>query len=121
MSDSMPRRSAKGQRHLLDLDAPRPSLEQQRREAESLDRVRKWVLSALAVTTLLHLVGGIILAAVFLDRPTLVAQVGLNLIAGFFAVVAVVLARVIHGRNPVSWWLLLGLAVVPLGLWLTLR
>ncbi|MCH1866121.1 hypothetical protein [Nocardioides sp. CFH 31398] len=121
MNDSMPRRTQKGQRHLLDLDAPRPTPEQQRKDAESLDRVRRWVLSALAVTTLVHLVGGIILAAVFLERPTLQAQVGLNLIAGFFAVVAVVLARLIHGKNPVSWWLLLGLAVVPLGLWLTLR
>lgn len=121
MSDSMPRRTQKGQRHLLDLNAPRPSLEQQRRDAASLDRVRQWVLSALAVTTLLHLVGGVILAAIFLDRPTLVAQVGLNVMAGVFAVIAVALARVIHGKNPLSAWLLLGVAVVPLGLWLTLR
>jgi len=121
MSGSMPRRTEKGKRHLLDLEAPRPSREEQRAAAESLDRVRRWVLSTLAVTTLLHLVGGIILAAVYLKDPTLVARIGLNVIAGIFAVVAVGLARVIHGKNPLSAWLMLGFAVLPLGLWLTLR
>ena len=44
------------------------------------------------------------------------ARIGLNLIAGAFAVVAVGVGFAIHGRNPMSPWLLTGLVVVGIGL-----
>jgi hypothetical protein len=36
-------------------------------------------------------------------------------------VAAVVAARVIHQRHPLSWWLLLGLIPGLVGLWFVLR
>ena len=86
----------------------------------SLSTVQKWVLSVLAVTTILHLSAGLVVAAMFSpdDRPD--AQIGLNILATVTAVIAIAAGRGIHGKNPFSWWLLLGLLVLPIGLYLTL-
>ena len=46
------------QRHLLDLDNPRPQRSAAERE-KSLSRVQRWVMSVLAVTTILHLAAGV--------------------------------------------------------------
>lgn len=107
-------------RHLMDPDNPRPI---QRRVAEerSVGRVQRWVMSALAVTTILHLSVGIVIAAMFLPRPTLSSQIGLNVIAGAFGVIAVAAGRVIHRRPILSPWLLLGVIPGAVGVWLTLR
>lgn len=109
---------ARRRRHLLDPNAPRP-LRDPRAEHESLTQVQRWVMSTLAVTTILHMSGGLIVAAMFLPEPTVGAQIGLNVIAGAFGVIAVVAALALHKRRIVSWWLVLGLLPMTVGLWLT--
>ena len=106
-------------KHLMDPDAPRP-VRNPAREQQSLTRVQQWVLSSLAVTTILHLSVGLILAAIFLDDPRRDAQVGLNMIAAAFGVIAVAAFRAIHGKTILSPWLALGLVPGAIGLWLTL-
>jgi hypothetical protein len=110
---SRPRR-----RHLLDLDNPRP----QRTAAEqekSLGRVQRWVMSVLAVTTILHLAAGVAIAAIFMPEDRLDARVGLNVIAAGIGVVAVAIGRMIHQKAPLSPWLLLGLLPGLVGAWFT--
>ena len=106
-------------RHLIDPDAPRTSRDLAA-ERRSLTSVQQWVLSALAVTTILHMSGGLVLAAMFLpeDRGA-GAQVGLNVIAAAFGVMAVAAGLAIHRRSPLSPWLLLGVVPGLVGLWLT--
>ena len=102
-------------RHLIDpAHPPRP-----RPKAMGISQVQKWVLSALATTTILHLAAGLVIAAVFLDDAKTDGRVGLNVIAGLVAVAAVAVARGIHQKPILSPWLALGLLVVPVGLLLT--
>jgi hypothetical protein len=75
-------------------------------------------MSALAVTTILHMSGGLVLAAYFIDEDRPDARIGLDVIAGAFGVMAVAAARAIHGKPIVSWWLLLGFAPALVGAWL---
>lgn len=109
----------KRRKHLIDPNAPRP-VRDPNAEHRSLTRVQQWVMSSLAVTTILHLSGGLILAAMFLEQPTSGAEVGLNILAGLLGVMAVASALAIHRRSIISWWLFVGLAPLPIGLWLTL-
>jgi hypothetical protein len=74
----------------------------------SLTQVQKWVLSSLAVTTILHLAAGLIVAAVAVDDSRIDARVGLLVIAGAFGVLAVAAGIAIHGRRLLTPWLLLG-------------
>jgi hypothetical protein len=102
-------------RHLMDPNAPR-RVRDVDAEQKSLTRVQRWVMSVLAVTTVGHLAGALVLAAVALDDPRPGARVGLCLIAGGFGLIAVVLARVIHGKKWLSPWLVLGLLPTVVGL-----
>lgn len=117
MSETPPR---KRPRHLMDPDAPRRQRDLAA-EQRSLTRVQRWVMSVLIVTTILHLSFGVVVAAMFLPKPVLSAQIGLNVIAAAFGVMAVVAGLLIHGRKPLSPWLLLGVLPGVIGLWLTLR
>jgi hypothetical protein len=120
MASSVPaRRTEKGRSHLLDLDAPRRVVTDPEKDARDLARVQRWVMSTLAVTTILHLVVGLVVAGVMLDGPTS-SRVGLNVIAGIFGAIAVAAGRAIHGRTILSPWLLLGVVPTLIGLWLTL-
>jgi len=110
---------ARRRRHLIDPNAPRP-VRDPRAEARSLTRVQQWVMSTLAVTTVLHMSAGLILAAMFLPEHRLSAEIGLNVIAGAFGVIAVAAALAIHKPRILSWWLLLGFLPTFIGLWLTL-
>ncbi len=107
-------------RHLMDPDAPRP-VRDHAAEDKDLTRVKRWVMSALAVTTIFHLVMGLIFAALFLDDPRPGAQVGLCLIAGAFGVIAIAVALLIHGKSPLSPWLLVGLIPSAVGIGLIYR
>ena len=120
---STPERPPRKPRHLIDFDAPaRPrDAERARREEESLTRVQRWVMSVLAVTTVGHLAVGLVVAAVMLDAPQPGARVGLCVIAGAFGVIGVVVARLIHGRSPLTPWLLAGALPTVVGLWLLER
>jgi hypothetical protein len=109
----------KRRRHLMDPNAPRP-VRDPHAEDRSLTTVQRWVMSTLAVTTILHLSAGVIVAAVTQSDPPLSAQIGLNIIAGALGVMAIVAALAIHGRRILSWWLLLGVVPTAVGLSLTL-
>ena len=87
----------------------------------SLDSVQKWVLSVLAATTILHMAGGLVIAAMFIDEDRTDAQIGLNVLAAAFGVMTVAVFRAIHQWKPLSPWLLVGLLPGVVGLWLTLR
>lgn len=121
MTSSTPsRQTDKRRRHLLDLDAPRRVVSDPAADERSLGRVQRWVMSTLAVITILHMSAGLIVAAMYLDNATRASQIGLNIIAGAFGVLAVVVALALHGRRLPSPWLLLGLLPTAVGLWLTL-
>lgn len=115
------RQQDKGRRHLLDLNAPRPvtasSLED---EDKRLTNVQRWVMSTIAVTTLLHMSGAAILGAVTMDDLPMLSYIGLAVVAGAFGVMSVASWLGIHGKSIMSPWLLLGLLPTPLCLWLTL-
>ena len=120
MPSSVPAsRTEKGRRHLLDMDAPRRVVEDPEKEARDLARVQRWVMSTLAVTTILHLVVGIVVAAVMMDDANAAARAWLNVFAGVFGAVAVAVALAIHGRSVLSPWLLLGAVPTAVGLVLT--
>lgn len=95
-------------RHLMDPNAPRP-VTNRAEEERKLGNVQRWVMSVLAVTTVLHLSLGIVLATEVIDNPQPGAAEGLCVIAGAFGVIAVIIGRVIHRKRVLSWWLLLGL------------
>lgn len=120
VSSTPSRHQDKRRRHLLDLDAPRRVVRDPAADEKSLGQVQRWVMSTLAVITILHMSAGLILAAMYLDDATPASQIGLNVIAGAFGVLAVIVALGIHGRRILSPWLLLGLLPTAVGLWLTL-
>jgi hypothetical protein len=86
-----------------------------------LEPVQKWVLSILAAVTIAHLAAGLVIAAVYVDESRTDAQIGLNILAGAFGVIAVVVFRTIHQMKMLSAWLLLGLIPTVVGLYLTFR
>ena len=97
------------QRHLMDPANPRPAT--RREDVERLERVQKWVLSVLIVTTILHLSAGLGIAAQYVDDDAVTAGVGLSVLAGAFGVIAVASGLAIHRKPIASPWLLLG--VIP--------
>lgn len=104
-------------RHLMDPANPRTRGSQ---KPMSVGQVQKWVLSALAVTTILHLSAGLILAAIFLDDARGDAgKIGLNVIAGLIGVGAVAAVRGIHQKPVLTPWLALGFVPCVAGLYLT--
>lgn len=93
-------------KHLMDPANPQRPMSP--RPGMSLTTVQMWVLSVLAVSTLLHMSLAVLLAALYVgdDRPD--AQIGLVVIAGLFGVFAVAAGAAIHRKKILSWWLLLG-------------
>jgi hypothetical protein len=106
-------------RHLLDPNDLHRSHQRSQGSSESLTKVQRWVISALAVTTILHLAGGVALVAIFVDDSRLDARIGLNIISAVIGVLAVAAGLLIHGKRPLSWWLLLGLIPGLVGAWFT--
>jgi len=83
-------------------------------------RAKQWVLSVLVTTTILHLAFGLAVAGVLADGSRPGAGVGLNVLATLCGVGAVLAARLIHRRRPLSWWLLIGPVPGIVGLWFVL-
>jgi hypothetical protein len=81
----------------------------------SLTTVQRWIMSSLAVTTILHLSGGLVLAARYVDPHS--SKVGLLVISGAFGLVAFAAGLLIHGKNPLHPLLLLGLLPALVGAW----
>ncbi len=90
-------------KHLMNPGQPRPP----QRDSMSVTAVQRWVMSTLTAITILHLAGGLVVAAYFSTR--LDSQVGLLVISGAFGLIAFAAALLIHRRSPLSWWLLPGL------------
>ena len=81
----------------------------------SLTSVQRWILSTLAVTTILHLAGGLVLAAKAADVRS--SQIGLLVISAAFGVLAFAAGVLIHGKSPLHPLLLLGLLPALIGAW----
>jgi hypothetical protein len=81
----------------------------------SLTTVQRWVMSILAVSTVFHLSGGVVLAAAFVDPVS--SQIGLLVIAGAFGLLAMAAGLLIHGSKLTNAWMLLGLVPPALGAW----
>lgn len=94
-------------RHLMDPN----DLRRDESNTTEITRVQTWVMSTLAVTSILHMSGGLVVAAWFIDPAFQASRIGLAVIAGAFGVLAVVAGLGIHGRRVLSPWLLLG--VIP--------
>jgi hypothetical protein len=103
-------------RHLMDPDNPVRQVND-----HSLTQVQRWVMSVLAVTTILHLSVGLVLGALFLDVDATVSRVGISVIGGLFGVVAVGLGRLIHHKSLASWWLAVGFVPGVVGVVLALN
>ncbi|HYH35872.1 MAG TPA: hypothetical protein VD814_12025 [Nocardioides sp.] len=103
-------------RHLIDPASPPPRSS----GSMSLTQVQAWVLSVLAVTTILHLSAGLVVASLYVDPDKPVARVGLLVIAGAFGVIAVAAGLAIHQRPILSGWLALGWLPTLLGAWVVL-
>jgi len=108
-------------RHLMDPANPRRPDPRATTGSMSLDTVQKWVLSVLAATTIAHMSGGLVIAAMYVDDHRTDGRIGLNIVAAAFGVMAVAVFRAIHQKAPISAWLLLGLVPGLVGLWLTFR
>lgn len=108
-------------RHLMDPNNPQREVKSTATGSMHLEPVQKWVLSILAATTIAHLAVGLVIAAMYVDESRTDAQIGLNVLAGAFGVIAVVVFRTIHQLKPLSVWLLLGLIPTVGGLYLTFR
>jgi hypothetical protein len=109
----------KRQRHLMDPSQPRKRASAE--DVAKLERVQKWVLSALVVTTIVHLSVGLVIASAVVDDGRRDAQIGLNVLAAAFGVVGVASALAIHKRPLVSPWLALGVLPGVIGAFLVLR
>ena len=116
MSQEQPARRA---RHLMDPSQPRPPVRQE--DLRRLERVQKWVLSILIVTTILHLSAGVGIAAQYVEDDAVAAGVGLSVLAGAFGVIAVASGLAIHKRSVASPWLALGIIPGLVSLYLVLR
>ncbi len=85
-----------------------------------LTQVQRWVVSVLAVTTILHLSVGLVIAAFFIDEDAVVSRIGLCVIGGLFGVVAAGVGRLIHQKPVGSPWLALGFVPGAVGIVLVL-
>lgn len=112
--------TAPRRRGLLDPADLRASHLRSQGTQEGLDNVRRWVLSILLVSTILHLAGGTAALAVFKDGVSDVGRAVMLVIAGCIGVVAVAAGRLLHERPPLSPWLLLGLVPAFVGTWAVL-
>jgi hypothetical protein len=81
----------------------------------SLTSVQRWIMSTLAVTTILHMSGGLVVAAHVVEPRS--SKIGLLVIAAAFGVVAFGAGVVIHGKSPLHPLLLLGLLPALVGAW----
>jgi hypothetical protein len=97
---------ARRKRHLMDPNNP---VRMASSTDHSLTRVQRWVMSVLVVTTMVHLIAGLVIAAAFVGQTS--GQIGLLLIAATFGVLGGIGALAIHGKRLFSPWIFLG--VVP--------
>lgn len=102
------------------MDPSRPRARATAEDIARLQRVQRWVLSALVMTTILHLSAGLVIAAVVIDDSQRGAQVGLNILAAAFGVISIASAFAIHRKSLATPWLALGVLPGIVGLMLVL-
>lgn len=108
---SAPRRR---QSHLLDLDNLPVRT---KKDDAALSTVQKWVLSTLAVSTIMHMAGALILFGISISDEHQASRYGLMVIAALFGIIAVAAGRLIHRVTPLTPWLLLGTLPAIFGAW----
>lgn len=81
----------------------------------SLTSVQRWVMSTLAASTVLHLSGGLVLAARYVGPQS--SKIGLLVISGAFGLLGMAGALLIHRSPVVHPLLLVGLVPPILGAW----
>jgi len=111
MSYQTEQRRPKPRRHLMTPGEVRP----QPRRAMSLTTVQRWVMSILAVSTGLHMAGGLVLAARYVDKQS--SAIGLLVISGAFGLIAMAAGLLIHRRSLVHPLMLVGLVPPVAGAW----
>lgn len=84
-----------------------------------LTNVQRWVMSVLVVFTIAHLAVGTVIAATLVGQRS--GQIGLSIMAGLFGILGVVAGQLIHRRNPLNPWLLVGVLPTAVGLFLVLH
>jgi hypothetical protein len=114
------RKPPKPRKHLIDPETL-GTMPHRESEARSLSQVQRWVASSLAVTTILHLAAGLVVAALYLPDAALSSRIGLNIIAAAFGVVAVAAGLLIHRGSLASPWLVVGVIPGLVGIWLVVR
>ena len=82
----------------------------------STAQVQKWVMSTLAILTIGHLSGWIVIVALFAPKQS--SQDGLLVIASILGLLTVGAFRLIHQWRPLSPWMLIGLAPGVIGAYL---
>jgi hypothetical protein len=102
----------KHRKHLMVPGQPRPAAP---RGSMSLGTVQRWVLSTLAVSTVLHLAGGLVLAAAYVDERS--STIGLLVIAALMGVLGMLAGLLIHRARPLHPLLLVGLVPAAAGVW----
>ena len=111
MSHDTERKQPKPRRHLMTPGEVRP----QPRRSMSLTSVQRWVMSILAVSTGLHMAGGLVLAAHYVDKQS--SAIGLLVISGAFGLIAMAAGLLIHRRSLLHPLMLVGLVPPVAGAW----
>jgi len=78
-----------------------------------VERVQRWVMSALVLTTATIFAGGLTVLGLTTDRPG--SGPGLLVIAGVVGLMAMAGVRLLNEKSPLSPWLLLGLLPAAVG------
>lgn len=100
------------------MDPSQPRKQPSTQDLERLHRVQRRVVSALIITTLIHLTVGLIIAArydVAGDRAD--AKVALVLVGAAFFACGIAASRGINRKPILTWWLATALVPAVLGIW----
>jgi hypothetical protein len=106
-----PARPAKQRKHLMTPGQPRP----RPARTMSLTAVQRWVMSAVAVSTLLHMAVGLVFAAYYVDEQS--SKIGLLVISGAFGLISMASGLLIHRKSLVHPLMLVGLLPPLIGAW----
>jgi hypothetical protein len=106
-----PVRPSKQRKHLMTPGQARP----QPARSMSLTSVQRWVMSAVAVSTLLHMSAGLVFAAAYVEERS--SSIGLLVISGAFGLMSIAAGLLIHQKSVVNPLMLLGLLPPLVGAW----
>ncbi len=102
----------------MDPNAPRKVTNPE--DIARLQKVQRRVMTALVVTTILHLSAGLVIFALAIDDSRQVERIGLCVIGAVFGVMGCASGLAINRRPILSPWLLVGLIPGIVGVYLIL-